>query len=113
LATRSNDASKILLWDWVVKGKIAFSNSPVFPAKIDDFGLECGIPRENLKNNSTGRKIASGTSKIFPNRPGSVRDFLDSCPKHRKVHLVIDENQTPCPATPKGNPLPLPTDFRR
>jgi len=66
LATRSNDASKILLWDWVVKGKIAFSNSPVFPAKIDDFGLECGIPRENLKNNSSGRKVERKPLKISP-----------------------------------------------
>jgi hypothetical protein len=50
-----SDSPKILFWEWVVKPEFAFPNSPLFLAKIDDFGLECCIPEENLKNKSSGK----------------------------------------------------------
>jgi hypothetical protein len=47
-------APKILLTPWVVKGKIAFENSHGFQGQIDDLPLECGIEKENSKNNIAG-----------------------------------------------------------
>jgi hypothetical protein len=41
----------------VVKGKIAFSRCPYFPAKIADFGLNYCILKEKAKNKSTGRTV--------------------------------------------------------
>jgi hypothetical protein len=45
---------KILLISWEVKGKIAFENSLIFEAQIDDLGSKCCIPKKTPKNNISG-----------------------------------------------------------
>lgn len=57
------------------------SNCPIFPDKIDDFDLKYCIEGQNLKNKSTGRKVAWGTAKISPNGRRSAQDFVGSYPK--------------------------------
>jgi hypothetical protein len=107
------DDPKILRWEWVVKEEFAFGNSLGFQAQLEDLRLKYCILKEKAKNSTSGRKIAWRPPKIFPTGTCSVQNFLDSCPKHRRVHFVTDETQIPYPATPKGNPSPRPTDFKR
>jgi len=54
------------------------------------------------KIKSTGGKIALGPPKIFPAGASLVQEFLDSSLKNRRVHFVINENQTLCPRILEG-----------
>jgi hypothetical protein len=51
---RDNDKPKILLYEWTVKGKIAFKNSFGSQTQNDDLPLKCGAEKENPKNDITG-----------------------------------------------------------
>jgi hypothetical protein len=51
---------KILLISRVVKGKIAFKNSPGFQAQIEDLHLKCCILMENPKNNISRKYSLAG-----------------------------------------------------
>ena len=82
-----------------IKRNFAFGNSLGFQVQIDDLRLKCCILGEDSKNKSTGRKIAWGPPKIFPTGRCAGQDFLDSCPKDRRVHFVIDETQNSYPAS--------------
>ncbi len=85
-----------------------------------DFKDGCHVPdKERREDRQVSRtliaiqKIAWRSSKIFPIGKCSFQNFLDSCPKHRRVPLVIDEPNLPTPAFPIGNPSDRPTDFRQ
>jgi hypothetical protein len=52
---QKNNYQKILLASMVIKGKIAFANSPGYQAQIEDLYLKSCIPKENPKNNISGR----------------------------------------------------------
>ena len=71
-------------------------------AKIDDFHLKSAILLKICPPRITGRKMASGTPKIPPHSTCSDQNFVGSCPRRRRVHLVIDENQSSYPALPKA-----------
>jgi len=49
----------------VVKGKIAFENSPGFQGQIDDLPLKCGTEKENPKNKISG-STSHSREKIDP-----------------------------------------------
>jgi len=56
LTPKTNENEKILLGEYIVKGKIAYGNSLSFQVQIADLRLKCCILVDELKNKSTGRK---------------------------------------------------------
>jgi hypothetical protein len=53
------DDQEILLWGWLVKGGIAFENTLISQAKIDDLGLNCCIEVKIRGLKSSARNIVS------------------------------------------------------
>jgi len=79
---------------------------------IEDYGFKSRMLYENVCLRILGRKIAWGLPKIIPTGRCSGQDFLDSCPKDRRVLLIIDGISLPYPTISKAIPSDPPTDFR-
>ena len=82
---------RILLTSEIVKGKIAFKNTPDFQAQTDDLRLKCCILGENPQNSITGRNIAWKGIKNPLKMAGRVQNTAGRYPKDRRFLLAIQD----------------------
>ena len=95
---RTTTFQKLLLTSRVVKWKIASANSPGFQAQIDDLHSNCCIPKENPKNNISGRKSSldqtcrnpglPSTTPSYSPLPASLVILLPNCIKTENTMII-------------------------